>query len=46
MYRFGGAEFVFPERANQTITTFFEELFARHGVQPESKDGMKDDGGA
>jgi very-short-patch-repair endonuclease len=46
VYRFGGAEFVVPERANQTVITFFKELFARHGIQPGSKEGMRDGGGA
>jgi hypothetical protein len=46
VYRFGGAEFVVPERANQAIIMFFEELFARHGIQPESRDGMKVGGAA
>jgi very-short-patch-repair endonuclease len=37
VYRFGGAEFVVPERASQTIVDFFEELFTRHGVQQTPK---------
>jgi very-short-patch-repair endonuclease len=46
VYRFGGAEFVVPERAIKSISTFFEELFARHGIQPASKDGMQNGAGA
>ncbi len=37
VYRFGGAEFVVPERASETVVTFFEELFIRHGISPGLK---------
>jgi very-short-patch-repair endonuclease len=37
VYRFGGAEFVVPERASETLVTFFEELFIRHGISPGLK---------
>jgi very-short-patch-repair endonuclease len=36
VYRFGGAEFVNPEQASSVIVKFFNELFDRHGIQPES----------
>ncbi|MBD2095853.1 hypothetical protein H6F90_11905 [Trichocoleus sp. FACHB-591] len=35
VYRFGGAEFVNPESANETIAAFFEDLFTRHGIRPD-----------
>jgi very-short-patch-repair endonuclease len=35
IYRFGGAEFVDAERASQTITSFFQELFHRHSIKCE-----------
>ncbi|MBN2551090.1 MAG: hypothetical protein JXB15_18150 [Anaerolineales bacterium] len=36
VYRFGGAEFINPEQANQTIVTFFNSLFDRYGILRES----------
>jgi very-short-patch-repair endonuclease len=34
VYRFGGAEFISTIRAPETVTTFFKELFERHGIKP------------
>ena len=37
VYRFGGGEFMTPERAYKTIVAFFEELFDRHGISQQWK---------
>jgi hypothetical protein len=41
VYRFGGAEFLDPERAYETVIAFFEELFDRHGIRPALENDVK-----